>query len=219
MTRSTAQRPWLRAVAPGEQAADCAEQEKEFSDAELIEAVIDGDPRIAGQIHDHLIRVIDHTLYRVFGRREHDHDDLIQTCFEQVLRTLTKKTFAGNCSLKTWAGRITTNVALNALRSRQRERRVIQTTDDPPESGPVPGRGASAEARLELDNVRRELSRMKPSRAEVLVLHDVHGYRLSEIAALMELSVSAVQSRLVRGRKELHEKLNREPSPFGRRAP
>ncbi len=215
MTRTTAQRPWLRAVGPDTTVEEPKRSAADLSDAEIIEAVIEGDMRVAGQIHDRLIRVIDHTLYRVFGRREHDHDDLIQTCFEQVLRTLTQNTFAGNCSLRTWAGRITTNVALNALRSRQRERRVIQSTDTPPESGPMPPRGSSVEARVELDHVRRELSKMKPSRAEVLVLHDVQGYRLSEIASMMDLSVSAVQSRLVRGRKELHERLAKEPSPWG----
>lgn len=214
MSRPTAQRPWLRAVTPMGSPVEPPRDAAEFTDAEIIEAVIEGDMRVAGQIHDRLIRVIDHTLYRVFGRREHDHDDLIQTCFEQVLRTLTQNTFAGNCSLRTWAGRITTNVALNALRSRQRERRVIQSTDTPPESAPMPPRGTSIEARVELDHVRRQLAQMKPSRAEVLVLHDVHGYRLSEIASMLNLSVSAVQSRLVRGRKELYERLGKEPAAW-----
>ena len=212
MTRPSAQRPWLRAVAPSERASDLGQSGAEISDAEIIEAVIEGDTRVAGQIHDRLIRVIDHTLYRVFGRREHDHDDLIQASFEQVLRTLTQKTFAGNCSLRTWAGRITTHVALNALRSRQRERRVIHYTDTPPESGPHPQRNTAAEAKMELDHVRRELSLMKPTQAEVLVLHDVHGYRLSEIASMLNLSLSATQSRLVRGRKELQERLANWPT-------
>lgn len=219
MSQSSAQRPWLRPVPLDENAASNPEQPPSLTDDELIDAILQGDARIAGQIHDRLIRVIDHTLFRVFGRREHDHDDLIQTCFEQVLRTLTDRTFAGNCSLRTWAGRITTHVALNALRSRQRERKVIQHSEAPPESGPLTSRQGNAEAHLELDQVRRELSRMKPSRAEVLVLHDVHGYHLSEIASMMGLSVSAAQSRLVRGRKELYERLDRNPKSLARRDP
>lgn len=216
--KQSAQRPWLRAV-PTDEAEAQASKPHGLTDEELIDAIVQGDARIAGQIHDRLIRVIDHTLYRVFGRREHDHDDLIQTCFEQVLRTLTDRTFAGNCSLRTWAGRITTHVALNALRSRQRERKVIQHSDAPPESGPLSARQGSAEATVELDRVRRELSRMKPSRAEVLVLHDVHGYHLSEIASMLDVSVSAAQSRLVRGRRELHERLERGPSLIPGRRP
>ena len=83
----------------------------------------------------------------------------------------------------------------------------------------MPPRGTSIEARVELDHVRRGLAQMKPSRAEVLVLHDVHGYRLSEIASMLDLSVSAVQSRLVRGRKELYERLGKEPSSWAGRTP
>jgi DNA-directed RNA polymerase specialized sigma24 family protein len=43
----------------------------------------------------------------------------------------------------------------------------------------------------------------------------VFGYELAEIAVLTGASVSAVQSRLVRGRKELHKKLglDRAPAP------
>jgi DNA-directed RNA polymerase specialized sigma24 family protein len=65
---------------------------------------------------------------------------------------------------------------------------------------------------VELDRVRRQLALMKPTRAEVLVLHDVHGYHLAEIATMMGLTVSATQSRLVRGRRELCERLDRGPS-------
>jgi RNA polymerase sigma-70 factor (ECF subfamily) len=212
MKPSSAQRPWLRPVQVDEGAPDSGRR-NEPTDEELIDAILQGDTRVAGQIHDRLIRVIDHTLYRIFGCRECDHDDLIQTCFEQVLRTLTDRTFAGNCSLRTWAGRITTHVGLNALRSRQRERRVIHRSEAPPEPcSHASSRPGSAEASVELDRVRQELSRMKPSHAEVLVLHDVHGYHLAEIASMMGVSVSAAQSRLVRGRKELCERLEHRPS-------
>jgi DNA-directed RNA polymerase specialized sigma24 family protein len=40
-----------------------------------------------------------------------------------------------------------------------------------------------------------------------LLLHDVVGHELTEIAALTGASVAAVQSRLVRGRHELMERL------------
>lgn len=212
MKPSSAQRPWLRPVSADEGAPDSGRR-SEPSDEELIDAILQGDARVAGQIHDRLIRVIDHTLFRIFGCRQYDHDDLIQTCFEQVLRTLTDRTFAGNCSLRTWAGRITTHVGLNALRSRQRERRVIYRSEaPPPPCSHLSSRPGSAEASVELDRVRLELSRMKPSQAEVLVLHDVHGYHLAEIASMMGVSVSAAQSRLVRGRRELHQRLERRPS-------
>jgi DNA-directed RNA polymerase specialized sigma24 family protein len=41
------------------------------------------------------------------------------------------------------------------------------------------------------------LDEMTSERCEALILHDVHGYDLNEVAELMNISVAAVQSRLV----------------------
>jgi len=50
---------------------------------------------------------------------------------------------------------------------------------------------------------------MPSEKAETLFLHDVEGLDLAEIAALTGTSVAAAQSRLVRARKELLERVNR----------
>jgi RNA polymerase sigma-70 factor (ECF subfamily) len=62
-------------------------------------------------------------------------------------------------------------------------------------------------ARHELERVRRALALMTAERSEVILLHDMLGKDLSEIAVLMNISVAAAQSRLVRGRKELEQRL------------
>lgn len=198
-------RRWLRAV---ESDGASVDTKRTRTDADLIEGVVKGDPEVAGAFHDRLIDVIDHTLFRVLGRRDNDHEDLIQVCFEQVLRTLISRSFAGDCSLRTWAGRITTHVALNTLRSRMRERKVFHKSDDHEYDAPSPGDATlRTHAVLDLDRARRVLSKMRRSKSEVLVLHDVHGYNLNEIAAMLELSVAATQSRLVRSRSEFRSKL------------
>ncbi len=179
-----------------------------LSDAELIEGVVQGNPEIAGIFHDRLVDVIDHTLFRVLGRRDSDHEDLIQVCFEQVLKTLISRSFAGECSLRTWTGRITTHVALNTLRSRIRERKLFSKGEDSESDAPSPYDPTSrTHALLDLDRARRVLARMRPTKSEVLILHDVHGYSLSEIAGLLDVSVAAAQSRLVRGRNEFRTRL------------
>ncbi len=63
------------------------------------------------------------------------------------------------------------------------------------------------ESRNTLQLVRIEIARLSPTRAEALLLHDVLGYELSEVAAIVGVTVAAAQSRLVRGRKELHGRL------------
>ncbi|HVJ20523.1 MAG TPA: RNA polymerase sigma factor [Polyangiaceae bacterium] len=192
-----------------------------LSDEELIEAVQRGDQRVAAEFYDRLVEVVDHTLFRVFGRREPDHADLIQTTFEHIVRTLCRRSYARACNLRTWASTIASHVGFNALRARQRERRVIDRTlpgtiDLPVSSGDTERQSV---ARAELERLRQALSELKPDQAQTLFLHDVLGHELAEIALMLDVSVAAAQSRLVRGRRELYAKLEREGNLRGRRRP
>lgn len=182
---------------------------EELDDEQLILAVQRGDRLVASALYDRLIRVVDHTVYRVFGRREVDHDDLVQMVFEQIIVTLSRRSYARACNLRTWASSIASHVAFNALRSRRRERKVMDR-DAPPDSETYAARGDAereAAVRSDLELVRAVLVEMKPQHAETVFLHDVLGHELAEIALMTRVSVAAAQSRLVRGRKDLHRRL------------
>lgn len=209
ISRATATRPSLRLVQQG-QAGQGGEQPP--SDEQIIEAVQRGDHRVAGLLYDRLFGVVDHTLFRVFGRREVDHDDLVQTVFEQIVVTLSRRSYARACNLKTWASSIASHVGFNALRSRRRERKVMDR-DVQLDGTTVPIRTDSentASARVELERVRRHLLGMKPEQSQTVFLHDVLGHELAEIALMTQVSVAAAQSRLVRGRRELYKRLDSE---------
>ena len=198
-------RPWLRVVPD----TGTTNTYPGPSDDELIEAVVRGDDRVAALLHDRVVGAVDRTLYRIFGRREVDHDDLVQSTFEQIVITLCRRRFARACSLTTWAATVATHVGLNALRARRRERRVVdhaQSVDDAP---PVSAEGA-LDARQELARLREHLAAMDPVKAETLFLHDALGHDLAEVAVLTGVSVSAAQSRLVRARKELMARVERD---------
>lgn len=182
------------------------------SDEQLIEAVRRGDTRVADELYDRLVGVVDRTLFRVFGRRESDHDDLVQISFERVVETLSTEAFARACSLETWAASIASHVGLNALRSRRRERRWLDRDTDSAvisERKPTMEAERTIEARSRLELVRQHLVAMKPALAEAIFLHDALGHDLAEIALMTGTSVAAAQSRLVRGRKELFRRLDR----------
>lgn len=186
-------------------------QQRVPTDEELIDAVQRGDHQVASVIYERLVGVVDHTLYRVFGRREVDHTDLVQTAFEQIIVTLSRRSYARACSLRTWASSIASHVGFNALRARRRERRVLDreaAIDTEPMHPGIDVEG-EASARAELERLRIQLSEMKSAHAEAVFLHDVLGHELAEIALMTQVSISAAQSRLVRGRRELFRRLDR----------
>lgn len=198
--RGTLARRRLQAVPDA--APDSGPQRRD--EGELIDAIQRGDERVAAEIYDRLIGVIDRTLYRVLGRREPDHRDLAQSTFEQVVMTLSTGRFARACSLETWASVLATHIGLKSLRSRRREDRYIERTQDPERESSTfftdPER--QLDARAQLFEVRKHLAEMNPAQATTLFLHDGLGHNLSEIALMTGVSVAAAQSRLVRGRRE-----------------
>jgi RNA polymerase sigma-70 factor (ECF subfamily) len=191
-----------------------------LSDEQLIEAVERGDDRVSARIYDRLYPVVDRTLCRVFGRRESDHDDLVQAAFEQIIVTLSRQSYARACSLKTWASTVASHIGLNALRARRRERRVIDRGIEL--NGELAAGGADVEreanARAQLERVRQHLASMSAKRARAVFLHDVMGHDLAEIALITGVTVAAAQSRLVRGRRELFKRLDKDSKAVRRRA-
>jgi RNA polymerase sigma-70 factor (ECF subfamily) len=187
------------------------------TDADVLDAFRTGDRRAAGFVYDHLVGIVDSTLYRVVGRRESDHDDLVQTAFEQIIVTLTRQSFAGGCSLAGWAASIACHVGLNAIRSRTRARRVFvpdaQSATALEERAGSDDVEATVAARREVERLREALARMDSGRATTVIVHDVVGLSLAETARLQGVSLAAAQSRLVRGRRELRERLAEEPTP------
>jgi RNA polymerase sigma-70 factor (ECF subfamily) len=204
------QRPRLRALEGGASPARRPAPEPLLSEDELLEGIVRGDDRIATELYRRLLPAVEASLLRVFGRREVDHEDLIQIAFEQIILTLSKRSYAQACSLKTWASSIAARVALKSLRNRYRQRRVFDLRAEPEavnlqrSSDDVENNVAS---RRSVQRLREELSSMAPPKAEAVLLHDVLGHGLLEIAAMTGTSVTAAQTRLSRGRRELAARL------------
>jgi RNA polymerase sigma-70 factor (ECF subfamily) len=194
-------------------AKPAAAVEVALSDEELIQALIAGNLRAGELLYDRLIRVVEWTVSRVLGRERGDCEDIVQNAFEQIVTTLYRDSFARGCSLTSWACAVTSRVAFTELRTNQRRTRNLGRRVEVPEAQlahGAPDAEALASARQDLERVRAALSTLNPERAEVLVLHELNGLELSEIARTLRLSVSAVQSRLSRGRRDLVERLQAE---------
>src|SRR5262249_36126382 len=116
---------WLRLV-PGQKPPTPTLRAE---DEELVDAIQRGDRRLGDRLYGRLIRVVDSTVYRVAGGRDPEHDDLVQTAFEQIVITIAERKYAKACSLTSWAAAVTCNVTLHALRRRVSQRKLFDRTD------------------------------------------------------------------------------------------
>jgi RNA polymerase sigma-70 factor (ECF subfamily) len=179
-------------------------------DSQLLAAVRAGDQSAASAFYERVRPQIDKTLLRLFGKRDDDCDDLRQLALIELVFTLHR--FRGECSLDTWVGSVTAHIVYNHLRRRQTEARLFRAFERE-DALPSSGIGTAREPMVRnlMQRASLHLEAMNHDKAWAFVLHDLLGYDLKELARIMSVSVSAAQTRLVRGRRELHDRIGRDP--------
>lgn len=142
-----------------------------------------------------------------------DAEDILQETFLKAFRHL--KSFDGRSKLSTWLYRIATNEALMFLRRKQPHLVSIEEPSgtEAEESEPLQivdwccipeDELLSAEARLHLDDA---VSQLPHSLKVVFILREIEGLSTRETADILELSETAVKTRLSRARLHLREDL------------
>ncbi len=181
-----------------------------LDDSQLLAALHAGDAGAATALHDRVRPQVDRTIRRLLGRNDADHEDIAQQAMIELVFTIHR--YRSDCSLDSWTSVVTAHVVYKYIRRRKTERRVFGDVDPDdlmPQSSAHTGRLAMAR-----DAVRRVLHHMdsiEENKAWTFVLHDVCGYDLKEIAQITNVSVTAAQTRLVRGRREVHERIAADP--------
>ncbi len=181
------------------------------SDLELASAVRRGDARLAGEFYRRVAPRIWAVLRRLLRGNEQDHEDLAQQTLVALVASLDR--YRGQAPLESWASAVAGHVALDWLRHHRRERSLFDTLCEETLERPgsdQPGRAVFT--REVVERLKTLLGSIPPERVAAWVLHDVHGFSLAELAQMTGASVAAVQSRLVRGRGDVHERLSAEPA-------
>jgi RNA polymerase sigma-70 factor (ECF subfamily) len=129
----------------------------------------------------------------------------------EVVYTIDK--FRGDCPLDAWASTVAAHVVYNHIRRRTTERRIFEGVRLEEDDAPASTRSLSRDtaARSTLRRVFAHLDAIDGAKAWAYVLHDVCGYDLREVAEITESTIAAAQTRLVRGRRELHERMAADP--------
>lgn len=197
--------------APGRRSVEGAgRSSREADDAALIADVIAGKPERAAAFCQRVWRPVDRTVRRLLGRDDNDFEDLVQLAVIELIHSVGN--FRGDGSLDSWVSAVTAHVVYRQIRRRGMDRLVpIEAIDEQAqEASSSTGESGLAE-RQTLARVVRHLERIGEKLAWAFLLHDVFGYGLRDVAQIVGSSEAAAQSRLVRGRRRLHELIAADP--------
>lgn len=167
----------------------------ELDDAHLVTRARAG----GADAFEELVRRHRDRVYRVALRMLDDPreaEDATQDVLLQTWRSLDR--FRADSAFSTWVYRIAVNRCLNVLRDRRRTEPLESDQDST-----APSVEAAVASRLELDDVKRAITRLTPEQRAAFVLREVEGRTYEELAEVLDCSVSAVKSRLHRARLEL----------------
>ena len=188
-------------------------ERKVLNDHQLVELARQGDRNAFGAlIQRHWHKCVDLGCY--FLRNRGDAEDVAQNALLKVYEHLDQ--YHGEAEFSTWLGRIVANECLMLMRVRRRAR-FVYLDDAPSESRTLPVQlpgtepdpeGALAFTQL-LQALRFEVGRVPRLMRDVMLLRDLQGLPLSDVAGQLGISVSAAKSRLVRARAELRVRMTR----------
>jgi RNA polymerase sigma-70 factor (ECF subfamily) len=153
-------------------------------------------------VRDHSAQVY-RLAYRLTGNRP-DAEDLTQDVFVRVFKSIN--TFQPG-TLEGWLHRITTNLFLDQARRRQRIRMDALSAAPDHLWGSASGpEELHLDGELEAD-VDAALRALSPEQRVAVVLCDIEGLSYEEIAAVLDVKLGTVRSRIARGRAALREAL------------
>jgi RNA polymerase sigma-70 factor (ECF subfamily) len=160
---------------------------------------------------EELVRRHQHRVFAVAGgilRRREDAEDIAQQVFVKAYFSL--KRFDQRAAFSTWLYKITVNECWDLLRKRK-VRPLVYESDLSEEQARQFGAqqereatGADVPTRLEArERVERLLEGLETRDRTMLVLKEVEGFSVEEIAEIMNLNANTVKVRLFRARRRI----------------
>ncbi|WP_027342861.1 RNA polymerase sigma factor SigM [Hamadaea tsunoensis] len=183
-----------------------------LSDEELLAAHVAGDRDAFAEI----VRRHRDRLWAVAMRTLHDREEAADALQDALLKAYRSAAgFRGEAAVTTWLHRIVVNACLDRVRRRQARPTV-----------PLPGQGEpEGHARPEpaspvVDHdthlvVRDALQQLPEEQRAALILVDVQGYSVAEVAVILGVAEGTVKSRCSRGRARLAVMLGHLRNPAG----
>ncbi|MCP4604662.1 MAG: RNA polymerase sigma factor [Proteobacteria bacterium] len=177
------------------------------SDLELAQAAASGD-QVARRIV--VERLYDHvrTAVRYLSADHRDQDDWVQLTLLTILRAIG--TFRGMSSLEAWANRITLRTAMRLIKQQQKRERAIAPSMDFQLGTDWNSKNVHQRIAIR-QHLARHLGALSPDRRIAVILRLVYGHSIDEIVELTGVPRNTVRQRLRRGRRQLRNKIAKDP--------
>ena len=184
-----------------------------MTDRGLVELARDGEQEAFGElVQRHRQKCVDLACY--YLRNRGDAEDQTQNAFLKAYQRLDQ--YGGEAEFATWLARIVANECLMLMRV-QRRARFLYLDETPPEQKAIPVQlpapGLDPEGRLAflqlIEILRIEIRHVPQLLRKVMLLRDMEGLPMMDVAGQLGITVSAAKSRLVRARAELRFRMSR----------
>jgi RNA polymerase sigma-70 factor, ECF subfamily len=180
--------------------------------ADVLQQCLRNDRTAQRQLFDFYKHRVRDLVFKSLGPK-FDSDDIIQQVFIELFKSLTY--FKGNSSLDTWVYRICVKVCTTQLRKKYRKRQPqivydSEQADADANAGETDTSPFSAMEQKELSRaIYDALDKLDAEKRMTVVMYEMEGKTLEEIAKVAKVPVGTVKSRLFHGRKILEKQLKR----------
>jgi RNA polymerase sigma-70 factor (ECF subfamily) len=147
--------------------------------------------------------------YRLMGRDD-DVDDIVQEAFVQAFDGLPR--LKDPQSFAKWVGSIVVHVASKVLRRRKLLGRLgLRRKSEPVDVDTIVSRSASPEVAARLRRVYECLERLPVDQRVALVLRNIEGLPLEEVADALGVSLATAKRRIASAEEQLAKTAGEEP--------
>jgi RNA polymerase sigma-70 factor (ECF subfamily) len=176
-------------------------QSRDDPDDALLRRVAAGDPAAIQALVGRKLPRVCALASRMLGDAA-EAEDVAQEAFLRLWRQAPKWRF-GEAKVDTWLHRVSLNLCYDRLR-RRRERPVAEPPD---QVDPALGADVELEMMQTSNQIQAALAELPPRQRDAILLH--HYQELSNIdaAAVLGVSIDALESLLARGRRALRTRL------------
>lgn len=183
-----------------------------LDDHRLISDCLQGKTAAFGELVRRYQDRLYNTVYRLVGHADDAHD-VVQETFLSAYQALD--TFKGESLFFTWLYRIAFNTAVSLKRKKKVALHITTGRDDgagePMDVSEFSQPGLALERSDQERRIHAALQQLSADHRAVLILKDMEGQKYETMAAVLQVPIGTIRSRLHRARLELREILRNDP--------